>query len=393
MRRIATILGIMGTLAAGAGLAAAADHGSNRPPSAVVRPDTTGAPAGRPALEGNIAWALGQAPKTAPGRAFWVGYSIDRLQGENSHIGSFRSGSAGRDLTVAEVPAGKTAPEAAASEGEVVRKAARAALEELESRGKPEKKVVKELGFFLKYEPGKTPVLSQARPGNLELAFDFEGLTLFWLGKVPEDMSLALVERLYGSARNDDIREDLVTVAGCHGTPALVVPVLAGILGSGASDELRKNAAFWIGQQNDAQGLALLARTARQDRSEEVREGAVFAISQIELPAAVDEIIGLARSAEKRDVRKQAVFWLGQMASEKSGRALEEFARKDTDTEIQEQAVFALSQLPDDQGVDALIKLAKTHPDPRIRKKAVFWLGECDDPRALEALVNIVKGK
>ena len=393
MRRIATILAVMGTLAAGAGLAAAADHGSNRPPSAVVRPDATGAAAGRPALEGNIAWAIGQAPKTAPGRAFWVGYSIDRLQGEHSHIGSFNGGTAGRDLTVAEVLAGKTAPEAVASEGEVVRKAARAALEELESRGKPEKKVVKELGFFLKYEPGKTPVLGKARPGNLELAFDFEGLTLFWLGKVPEDMSLALVERLYGSARNDDIREDLVTVAGCHGTPALVVPVLAGILGSGASDELRKNAAFWIGQQNDAEGLELLARTARQDRSEEVREGAVFAISQIELPAAVDEIIGLARSADKRDVRKQAVFWLGQMASEKSGRALEEFARKDTDTEIQEQAVFALSQLPDDQGVDALIKLAKTHPDPRIRKKAVFWLGECDDPRALEALVNIVKGK
>jgi HEAT repeat protein len=393
MRRIATILVIMAALAAGAGLAAAAEHGSNRPPSAVVRPDATGAAAGRPALEGNIAWALGQAPKTAVGRAFWVGYSIDRLQGEHSQIGSFRSGSAGRDLTVAEILAGKTAPEAAASAGEVVRKAAREALEEIESRGEPEKKVVKELGFFLKYEPGKTPVLMKARPGNLELAFDFEGLTLFWLGKVPEDMSLALVERLYKSARNDDIREDLITVTGCHGSPALVVPVLAAILGGDASDELRKNAAFWIGQQNDAEGLRLLGKTARQDRSEEVREGAVFAISQIELPAAVDEIIALARSAEKRDVRKQAVFWLGQMASEKSGRALEEFARKDGDTEIQEQAVFALSQLPENQGVDALIKLAKTHPDPRIRKKAVFWLGECNDPRALETLIGIVRGK
>ena len=393
MRRITTILAILAALAAGAGLAAADEHGSNRPPSAVVRPDAAGAAAGRPALEGNIAWALGQAPKTAPGRAFWVGYSIDRLQGERSHIGSFSPGSAGRDLTVAEVLAGKTVPAAAENAGEVVRKAAREALEELENRGKPEKKVVKELGFFLKYEPGKTPVLSQARPGNLELAFDFEGLTLFWLGKAPEDMSLALVERLYKSARNDDIREDLITVAGCHGTPALVVPFLGGILGGDASDELRKNAAFWIGQQNDAEGLKLLGKTARQDRSEEVREGAVFAISQIELPAAVDEIIGLARGAKKRDVRKQAVFWLGQMASEKSGRALEEFARKDGDTEIREQAVFALAQLPDKQGVDALIKLAKTHPDPRIRKKAVFWLGECNDPRALETLIGIVKGK
>lgn len=391
MRRIATILTI---LAVGAGLAAAAEHRSYRPPSTVVRPDATAA-AGR-ALEGDLAWALGQVPKTAPGRAFWVGYSIDRLQGERSHIGSFNPGNAGRDLTVAEVLAGKTVPAAAENAGEIVRKAARAALDEIEGRGqpeKPEKEVVKELGFFLKYEPGKTPVLGEVGMSNLELAFDFEGLTLFWLGKAPEDKSLALVRRLYGSAKNDDIREDLIAAAGCHGTPALVVPVLAAILGGDASDELRKGAAFWIGQQNDAEGLRLLARTARQDRSEEVREGAVFSISQIELPAAVDEIIALARSAEKRDVRKQAVFWLGQMASEKSGRALEEFARKDGDTEIQEQAVFALSQLPDDQGVDALIKLAKTHPDPRIRKKAVFWLGECDDPRALETLIGIVKGK
>ena len=391
MRRIATILAVLAALAAGAGLAAAAEHGSNRPPSAVVRPDATGAAAGRPALEGNIAWALGQAPKAAPGRAFWVGYSIDRLQGEHSHIGSFRSGSAGRDLTVAEILAGRRPrkPRQARARSSGKRRGRRSMISRA---GQAREEGRQRARLLPQYEPGKTPVLSQARPGNLELAFDFEGLTLFWLGKVPEDMSLALVERLYKppamttSGKTSSRWRAVTGLRRRHSRPR-------GDPGSDASDELRKNAAFWIGQQNDAEGLKLLAKTARQDRSEEVREGAVFAISQIELPAAVDEIIALARSAEQRDVRKQAVFWLGQMASEKSGRALEEFARKDADTEIQEQAVFALSQLPENQGVDALIKLAKTHPDPRIRKKAVFWLGECDDPRALETLIGIVKGK
>jgi HEAT repeat protein len=376
-------------LAALAATGAAAGHRSVRPPDAVVRPASAAEP-----LAGRIAWALGQAPKSTPGRAFWVGYSIDRLQGERSQIGWFDSGGPGRDLTIAEMLAGKTAAApVAASDGEVVRKAAKAALDDLEKKGRPEKKVLRELGFFLKYEPGRSPVLAEMRMSNLDLSLDFEGLTLFWLGKSPEDQSLAVVEKLYGSAGPDDLREDLLAAAGCHGTPALVIPFLSGILSGNGPDEQRKNAAFWIGQQNDAEGLRLLVRAAKSDRSEEVREGAVFAVSQVELPAAVDEIIALARSAEKTDVRKQAVFWLGQMASEKSGKALEEFARKDGDAEIQEQAVFALSQLPDGQGVDALIKLAKTHPDPRIRKKAVFWLGECDDPRALETLVNIIKGK
>ncbi|OGD16446.1 MAG: hypothetical protein A2V76_10560 [Candidatus Aminicenantes bacterium RBG_16_63_14] len=313
--------------------------------------------------------------------------------GENSRIGSFTSGGSGRDLTVAEILAGVKVKAEPSVSTEDVRGAARAALEEIERQGKPEKKVLKELGFFLKYETGKPPVLTEVRMSNLDLALDFEGAPLCWLGKASEEDSLALIKVLFGRARDEKIREGLVAAAGCHGSPRLVVPFLETVLTGDGADDLRRDAAFWVGQQNDPDGLRLLVRTARTDRSKEVREGAVFSISQVELPAAVDELIALARAAELRDVRKQAVFWLGEMASEKSGPALEEFARKDGDLEIQEQAVFALSQLPDNQGVDVLIKLAKTHPDPRVRKKAVFWLGECDDPRVLDALIAIIKGK
>ncbi|NLH77231.1 MAG: HEAT repeat domain-containing protein [Acidobacteria bacterium] len=386
---LALILGMALTAALMGAPAAAAGRRTVRPPEAVVRP------AAGMALADGLAWALGQAPSAAKGRAFWVGYAIDRLQGERSSIGWFDGppGAGGR-LTIADVLAGKTAPPAAAGDGEAVRKAAKAALEEIDGKGKPEKMVLKELGFFLKYETGRPPVLAEARMSNLDLAMDFEGLTLFWLGKAAEDRSLALVEKLFGAAaRTGDLRENLLAAAGCHGTPALVVPFLVGVMEGDGDDETRKNAAFWLGQQNDADGLRRLVRAAKSDRSEEVREGAVFAVSQVELPAAVDEIIALARGAEKRDVRKQAVFWLGQMASKKSAAALEEFARKDGDREVQEHAVFALSQLPDNGGVEPLVKLAKTHPDPQVRKKAVFWLGECDDPRALEALIAIVKGK
>ena len=385
MRRVAILLM---TIAVAAALAAAADRRAARPPSEIVRP------AAEPGvLEARFAWALGEAPKEARGPVFWIGYSIDRLMGEHSHIGSYCVGCRGRDLTVAEVLAGKRGPAAPGDADDDIRLAAKGALDELDSRLKAEKKVLKELGFFFRYEADKAPILTEARMTNLDVPFDFEAARLFWLGKATEGQSLDLVKKLYGRSRSEELQKSLVAAAGCHGTPGLVVPFLAEVLGGDGSDDLRKDAAFWIGQQSDADGLRLLVKTARADRSGEVREGAVFAISQVDLPGAVDELIALARSAELRDVRKQAVFWLGQAASEKSGKALEEFARKDTDIEIQEQAVFALSQLPDNQGVEPLIKLAKTHPDPRVRKKAVFWLGECDDPRALETLIAIVKGK
>src|SRR5512140_3093510 len=370
MRKLLTAVSL--TIVA-AGLFAFAGADRNRPPDQVFDKSAASGP-----LAAKLDGALAEAPKSASGRAFWVGYAIDRLMGENSHIGSFESGGVVRNVSVRDVLAGKTGPVPAEEAPGDLRDSAKSALDRLERKRQPEKMVLKELGFFLKYKPGSSPVLTEVRMSNLDLSFDFEGVPLYWLGKAPEDQSLALVESLYGRNRGDDVREGLIAAAGCHGSPKLALPFLERVLTGDGADELRKNAAFWISQLNDADGLRLLAKTARTDGSREVREGAVFGISQVDLPAAVDELIALARKAEKRDVRKQAVFWLGQQASEKSGKVLEEVARQDGDLEIQEHALFALSELPGNGGLDALIKLAKTHADPRIRKKAVFWLGESD---------------
>ena len=385
MRKL--VLALLATVFAG-GLLAAVAADSFRPPAQVF--DRAAEPG---ALEAKIEKALTEASKSQPGQTFWIGYDIDKLQGENSHIGSYSDGWRGRRLSIADILAGKREPAIAEPAAGEIRKAAQAALDNIEKQAKPEKQVVRELGFFLKYETGRSPVLAKIGMSNLDLSFDFEGAPLYWLGKAPEDQSLALVESLYGRNRGEDVRENLIAAAGCHGSSKLALPFLESVLSGPDPDGLRKDATFWISQLNDAAGLRLLAKTARADRSEEVREGAVFGISQVELPAAADELISLARGAEKRDVRKQAVFWLSQMASEKSGKVLEEIAVKDGDLEIQEQALFALSELPDNSGLDALIKLARTHADPRIRKKAVFWLGESDDPRALDAIVAIIKEK
>lgn len=374
---------------AAAGLPAApAGHGSDvRPPSQVV--DLAKEPGPLPA---KLDRALAEASKVSGGQAFWVGYSIDRLQGEHSSIGS-TWGDKVRRPSIAEILAGKGLPAASEPSGGDLRSAAAAALDELEHRGQPEKQVLKELGVFLRYKPGRPAALESAGMSNLDLSFDFEAAPLYWLGKAPEEQSLGLIRDLYGRDRDPKVREHLIAAAGCHGTPRLVLPFLEGVLQGADPDDLRKDAAFWIGQQHDAASLRILSQAARTDRSEEVREGAVFAISQLELEAAVDELIALARGAEKRDVRKQAVFWLGQLASKKAGGVLEDIASRDADLEIQEQAIFALSELPDNAGLEPLIRLAKTHRDARIRKKAVFWLGESSDPRALEAIVAIIKGK
>jgi hypothetical protein len=385
MRRTVMVVLVAGLAAVWAG---AGPAGSSRLPGEVVRyagsAQTLGA---------RVAWALQDAAKFEPGRGLWVGYSIRRLMGENEMVGSFkgRQGAATRDVTIEEVLAGKKKLETPPADS--VRRTAKEVLDGLEHPKKAEKKILKDIGIFLGYEAGRPATLRNVDMSNLDLAFDFKGRPLYWLGDASEDESLEVIKGLFSKAGPGKAKEGLVAAAGMHGDARLVIPFLEKVLTGGESDGLRKDAAFWIGQQNDPAGLRILLRAAKTDRSQEVREGAVFAISQVALPEAVDELIALAKDAAQADVRKQAVFWLGEIASEKTAPALVEFASKGGDIEVQEQAIFALSELPENQGVEPLIKLAKTHPDPRVRKKAVFWLGESHDPRALEALIAIIKGK
>jgi hypothetical protein len=383
-RRAALLVGVW-VAAACAGAAPGAE--SRLPSEVIIRSG------GALGLEAGLEWALGETAKAGAGRLVWIGYSISRLAGENEIVGSYGDSWRKQGLTIAEILSGKKSVAVPAADRDEVLRTAHRVLEDLERPAKPEKRIPKDLGIFLGYEAGRAASLEAVELSDLDRSFDFKGRPLYWLGEAGVEESFGAVKMLYSRARIEEAKKGLLAAAGLHGNPRLAVTFLVGVLMSGEPDELRKDAAFWTGQQNDVEGLRALVKAAKTDRSEDVREGAVFSISQVEIPGAADELIGLARNAEHSDVRKNAVFWLSQIASEKAAPALEEFARKDGEPDVQEQAVFALSQLPGDQGVEPLIKLARTHPNPRVRKKAVFWLGESHDPRALEALIAIVKGK
>lgn len=350
------------------------------------------------ALAERLDWAGDETSRQGFRDGYWVCYSIRRLMGGRSWIGSFSSRQRDEEIPIQEVITGERHAFPSLAEEEMLERAAREALSDIERSGEkkskePEKTVWKEVGILLRYGAGREKVLEDVHMSNLSLAFDFKGLPLVWIGGASDEESLNLIKTLYGRVNSPKAKEGLLAAAGIHGSPGLVIPFLDAVLKGNESEDLRKDAAFWLGQQHDPRALAILRQAAEKDSSAEVREGAVFAISQLEIEAALDELIGLARKAGHGDVRKQAIFWLGQKASAKTVAALESFAYNDADTKIQEQAVFALSELPDHEGVEALIKIAKTHPNAHVRKKAVFWLGECGDPRALDALIEIVKGK
>ena len=115
------------------------------------------------------------------------------------------------------------------------------------------------------------------------------------------------------------------------------------------------------------------------------------AISMHDHPRVVPELVQLARHDRSEDMRKQALFWLGQKAGEKAAGELQRAIDEDPADEVRQHAVFAVSQLPKERSVPILINLVKTHKSARVRKRAMFWLAQTGDQRALDLIEDILK--
>jgi len=405
-------------------------------------------------------WALKEAKKSNFKDGCWIGYSIQRLMGENSYIGAFHSPPRTGEIPLAEIIYGKKDPskEKKISDEQAIKEAAGQALKKLASGKHPEEKILKDVALLFEFDKKVSPEsIEKIQVSNLSLYVDLKNKPLIWLGTAEHSQSIPLLEQIYKFVGSTEIKEKLVTAVGIHEPVDLTVTFLEKALLSNDANDVRENAAFWLGQQDTERALKILLKTAQADRSEDVREKSVFGISQIKITGATDaliylaekaddeevrekaifwlgqrqgenalkflvkiaktdpssdvrekavfaisqmksdeatdELIDLAYHARENNVRKKAIFWLGQKASKKAVAALEDVVNKDDDEEVQQQAVFALTQLPDHRGVPNLIKIARTHPSRKVRKKAIFWLGQSDDPRALDALVEIVGKK
>lgn len=245
--------------------------------------------------------------------------------------------------------------------------------------------------FFVSRNSSSTHVIQKINECTMELTFNLKDKPLFWLGTYGDDESIRRLKEVFGEATTVDLKKDLVEAIGIHQHSRDAFPFLSNLLTGQESDDVRAKAAFWMGEQDNPEGLKVLIEVAEKDRSLKVREEAVFAISRLDSDEATDALISLARKADNPKVRGKAAFWLGQKASRKVVATLENIIADDEETGVQKQALFALSQIKDTEGVERLINVATSHPNPRIRKQAIQILGQSDDPKALEALIEIVR--
>lgn len=189
--------------------------------------------------------------------------------------------------------------------------------------------------------------------------------------------ALSATIKLFDATKKSDFRKKIVYVIGTFESSE-AVSKLIDIARNDSETALRKEAIFWLGQQEPSKNIIKTIRDfVFNDPDPGVQKKAIFSLSQIDGEDSADRLIDIARKHKHAEVRQEAIFWIGQNGeSQKVIAALEDFAMKDSDPGVQKKAIFSLSQLPPEKGLPVLIKIAGKHKNTEMRGQAIFWLGQ-----------------
>jgi len=220
------------------------------------------------------------------------------------------------------------------------------------------------------------PVLTRVHVASSYLPVDFRGRSLLWLGPATEAQSLPIVQDLLAGASNPDLREDVVSALGIHGSSDVVVPLLVRLLTSREPDGVREQAAEWLGFHPSSAAVTALSAAARNDASGDVRRRAAESLGDNALAAAIDSSIAIAKTAGDADTRRAAVEGLGQKSDDRAHTTLVSIAQSDRDEDVERAAVEALGELSDGRGLPALREIARNHRNSDVRRAAAETLAE-----------------
>jgi hypothetical protein len=232
--------------------------------------------------------------------------------------------------------------------------------------------------------------VGRVRALSEDCGIDAGRLPLHWVDGMTPAASLAVLTKIAEGERDTGDEADSALLAIATHDDAGADAILTRFASPGHPAELRKHAAFWLGNERGRPGYLALKHLVETDPDDDFRAEAMFPLSQSDVPEATEALIAAAKTDRSAHVREQAIFWLSQKAGQKAEGAITGAILDDPDEDVKEKAVFALSQLPPDRGIPLLIQTARTNRNPEVRKKAIFWLGQSGDDRALKYIEEIL---
>ncbi len=229
--------------------------------------------------------------------------------------------------------------------------------------------------------------VEKVRSFTPECTLDAGGLPFVWLTGATPGESVRYLLSIAQSQRSSGA----VSAIALHADPA-ADQALEQLAGPAETDQVRRQAIFWLGNARGRRGFEVVTRILREDPNDKIREHAIFALTQSQEQEAMSSVVRAARDDKSPHVRGQALFWLAQKAAQKTAQAaISDAISNDPETEVKKRAVFALTQMPAGEGVPLLIQIARSNQNAAVRKQAMFWLGQSKDPRALAYIEEVLK--
>ena len=221
-----------------------------------------------------------------------------------------------------------------------------------------------------------------------DLGDDVRESAVFWLSQVEDERALDALVSILEDSRDPEIQEKAVFGISQHDSPRSTEMLKNYAGDSGAPDDIRENAIFWLGQ-SDGGGEYLRDLYGSVERRS-LKEKIIFGVSQSGDDADAEWLIDRALDpGESTEVRKNALFWAGQTGVEAS--RLAGLYEDVSDHELKEQIIFALSQSSHERdAVEELMEIALDEADADLQKSALFWLGQSDDPRVPDFLLDLI---
>ena len=220
---------------------------------------------------------------------------------------------------------------------------------------------------------------------------------VFWLGQVHSDRAAGALEELLRTSTNDELRKTAVQALMQQNSPRGTAAVRAIAEDERASQGIREQAVFWLGQAPRGDNATFLRglfdRLAGKtgDANDGVRQKILFSLSQMKGEGNEKWLMQVATDAKQSvPVRKQAIFAAGQLGI--AAPELIALYPRLTERELKKQLIWVLAEQRSPAAIDRLMEIAKRDADPEMRKQAIFWLGQSDDARVKQFLIDIING-
>jgi HEAT repeat protein len=155
---------------------------------------------------------------------------------------------------------------------------------------------------------------------------------------------------------------------------------------------VREAAVIASGRMDDStSSIPALIRVVRQDSSPQVRRAAAWALGQLESREAIEALTGVLTQDTDARVREMAAWALGQVEGRSAIGGLSTAARRDADDRVRETATWALGQLEDRSVVEVLGNIAASDKSSRVRGTAAWALGQLRGGKAPAGLLQVLR--